>query len=485
MKRHKKILFFLAMVCFKLHAQNVPIDSVTEKKQKEAKKYLLGIGIPKDEPKAFKLYTELAQTADAKAMNMLGKLYSKGLGTALDESQAIYWFSKAAQNGIIEGIYNIGLLYKERPNTPDFEKAYKYFQTAANLGDAQSTYAVAYMHYKGLGCQQDYTKAASLFGVGAFEGRSNSMYFYGLCFRNGYGLLLNQDSVNYWLKKAASKGYRMAINELASTSSENSNTEAKTLSSNLKNDFLAKNRSLNKFHKIDKTTSAKVATGEYEGSLIRYDWSGKNAISTSKLRLKLSYQKGKVTGEWVENDTTVLPLEASINSSSLVFSNMKYVRKDHYSPNKGAKVLFKDANLQWSLNKDTMYLVGNIQMFTVKQNEPDKPIFISLKRYVGQTANIKDQDVVVEDLTLNKESVNIYPNPFVNTITVDFNLKQKSEVSIQLLTLDGKTVFEKKSGILDAGTYTFPLHVKSVQAGTYLLRVLYGTIINTTKMIKL
>lgn len=76
------------------------------------------------------------------------------------------------------------------------------------MGDAQSVYALAYMQYKGLGCLQDYDSAVILFAQGAFLGRDNSMYFYGLCWRNGYGLVKNEDSAKYWLQRPASLGYR-------------------------------------------------------------------------------------------------------------------------------------------------------------------------------------------------------------------------------------------------------------------------------------
>jgi len=477
-----RVLLFLTVACLKLHAQNNVSDSITEAKLKEAKKYLMGIGIPKDETQAFSLYNQLAQTGNPKAMNILGKLYAKGIGVISNENNAFYWFTKATQNGIVEGWYNIALLYKENVNAPDFEKAFKYFDTAANHGDEQSIYAIAYMHYKGLGCQQDYNKAASLFKKGAVSGRANSMYFYGLCWRNGYGLSTNQDSAKYWLQKSAKKGYKMAINELATKEGENNNIQARTLSAKLKNDFLTKNSSLNKFQKIEVNNSSKVVTGEFEGYLIRYDWSGQYAISSSKLQLKLFNQNGQLSGQWIENDTINLRLNAHLNSSSIVFNDMEYNRKDHYNMKKGKNYSFKNANLQWSQNKDTMFLIGNIQMFSIKQNEPDKPIFISLKRYVGKPDVTKGE---ITTLTPLKDEVNAYPNPFVNTITVDFVLKQKSDVQIHLETLDGRIVYEKKSGMLESGAYTFPLYLKNLSSATYLLKVFYGKTIHTTKVVRL
>ena len=123
--------------------------------------------------------------------------------------------------------YKLGVQYKDGSGVPmDYKKAFDYFSQAANLGDVQSVYAVAYMQYKGLGCLQDYKAAALLFAKGAEIGKDNSMYFYGLCWRNGYGVAKNEDSAKYWLQKSADLGYIQAIKELEMTSAENSNDSA-------------------------------------------------------------------------------------------------------------------------------------------------------------------------------------------------------------------------------------------------------------------
>ena len=49
----------------------------------------------------------------------------------------------------------------------DFEMAFYNFSKAASLGDEQSIYAQAYFYFKGLGCNQDYIKAAQMFSRGA------------------------------------------------------------------------------------------------------------------------------------------------------------------------------------------------------------------------------------------------------------------------------------------------------------------------------
>src|SRR5262245_17841589 len=68
----------------------------------------------------------------------------------------------------IKNYYKLALNFKDGKDVAmNYDSAFHYFQKAADLGDAQSIYAVAYMHYKGLGCKQDYDIAASLFYKGA------------------------------------------------------------------------------------------------------------------------------------------------------------------------------------------------------------------------------------------------------------------------------------------------------------------------------
>ena len=83
-----------------------------------------------------------------------------------------------------------------------------------------------YLPSRGLGVTQNYDSAATLFKQCAYLGRDNSEYFLGLCYRNGYGLVQNEDSAQYWLQKSASLDYKLAIQELHSKASENSNTQA-------------------------------------------------------------------------------------------------------------------------------------------------------------------------------------------------------------------------------------------------------------------
>jgi uncharacterized protein len=428
-------------------------------------------------------YESLAVQGNSKAMLMTGKLYKEGIGTETDRQKAAEWFTKAAEAGEVQGWYNLGLLYKDASRTDrDYTKAFGYFTKAAQKGDEQSLYAVAYMHYKGLGCQQDYTKAAGLFARGAALGRSNSMYFYGLCLRNGYGLPKDETKAKQWLEAAAKKGCRMAADELKTPLPENSNEAAKALARQIKSSFTTAGNNLNQYTKIEHSIPANAVEGTYKGHLIKYDWSGQHAISSETLTLQISYENGQLRGQWTEGDSINIPLQAVLTRSAMLFSNTRYSRKDHYSRGKAVMYEIEDARLQWEKRGNTVYLSGNVQMFSAKRNEPEKPVFIALTR--SATTSDNNAQISFADAVTVRDKLTAYPNPFTQNITVEFELKQACEVLTQLLTLEGDVVYTNPAGALKPGIYTITINMGNVAAGTYLLRLQYGGEQKTTKVVK-
>ena len=61
--------------------------------------YGSGIGVEKDEIKAFELYKMAAEKEYAPAQNSLATLYENGKGTEKDLGKAIHLYNKAAENG--------------------------------------------------------------------------------------------------------------------------------------------------------------------------------------------------------------------------------------------------------------------------------------------------------------------------------------------------------------------------------------------------
>ena len=68
--------------------------------------------------------------------------------------------------------------------------------------------------------------------------------------------------------------------------------------------------------------------------------------------------------------------------------------------------------------------------------------------------------------------LNVYPNPFSRTINIYFNLKQKEEIRIDVLSLTGSRISGIKEGELEPGDYTFTWTPgNSISSGIYFCRL--------------
>jgi hypothetical protein len=389
-------------------------------------------------------------------------------------------FSVSAQSGIdsvlnhsISFYYAQGIKFKDGIGVAiDYEKAFKNFSKAAELGDEQSVYAQAYLYFKGLGCNQDYTKAAQLFLRGAKLERDNSMYFYGLCWRNGYGVVKNADSAKYWLSKSAAVGYLQAIKELQIPIGENINDSAFKLVQQINNAAIPDKKITNTFNKIRHyIPTSDLISGIYKGFIIQYDWSGKYITSSKSLELDLNLNDKKVTGLWIEDKSDSIRVNADLSYDSIRFNRMEYRRRDHYSDENGIKYNFQNANLNLVQYGDSIFLAGNLEMFSSQRNEPSKPIFIVLAR-------------ADSSLMSTKLHLRTYPNPFNNLITAQFEIPKADIVEIQILTLDGVTMYRNYAGLLEVGHYSLPVKVGNLSSGTYLLKFTYGKQMQISRIIK-
>jgi hypothetical protein len=380
--------------------------------------------------------------------------------------------SKDSITNLIANYYKLALQFKDGNGvTMDYAKAYSYFTKAADLGDAQSVYAVGYLQYKGLGCVQDYQKAALAFAQGAKTGKDNSMYFYGLCWRNGYGVVTkNEDSAKYWLNKAAAIGYKQAVKELKMTVGENSNDSANALLQQINNAAIPNKTTLNQYTKIQqKLPSSEIITGNYTGWLIQYDWSGTHAVSSKKLQFNIIANDNDLTGKWIEDTKDTVGIKATLSSDSVIFKNTQYHRKDHYSPDTAVLYDFGNARLNLEETNDSVYLAGNVEMFSPERKEPSKPLFVALARKVP---------------LVQKLVVKTYPNPFTSVLNVDFNLPQQAAGEVQLITLTGKLVYRNPAGVLLAGWYSLPVQTGNIANGVYILKLITGNNVTIKKVMK-
>lgn len=433
---------------------------------------------PKYDPdKGFESCKKAAeQDGIPKAMNILAILYSDGVGTIANQEQALFWFQKAAEAGYSNAWYNVGSMYRLGKGTlQNFEKAFECFSKGADKKSVSSIYAKGYMLYKGLGCKQNYDQAFELFKVAASRGSLGSKYMLGVCYRNGYGTAKDLVAAKENLTEAANSGYQFAKEEMMEAEPEFADYQQiqKVYSKSreihqdaIKETFQSGSHRLKRTGKLD---------GTYIGYLVTYDWSGQHIIAKEELTVELiSQANGGFRGIWTEKGKESVDLQGTVTDNEVLFDNTSYSKIDHYSAKKPTEFLFKDARLESVVYNDVAYLVGSLQLWSVKNNEPEKPMSLSLLKN-----NNSSGDNVI-DPTAN--DLVVYPNPFENSFSFNFSLNEQSAVLVSLHTITGTVLYTEKLA-LPAGNHSHTVTV-NLPRGTYFLKVNYGNKTKSSIVIK-
>jgi len=69
----------------------------------------------------------------------------------------------------------------------------------------------------------------------------------------------------------------------------------------------------------------------------------------------------------------------------------------------------------------------------------------------------------------NKISCSVFPNPATNFLNIEFELEKKSEVSIQLISLDGKAIKQIENKAVESGKYSNTFNIENLSLGSYTL----------------
>lgn len=216
-------------------------------------KYANGDEFEKNPYLAFDYYLKSANSGYDQAMVAVGLCYKTGQGVDKDEEIAFDWFTKAADLGFIPAFFQVGVCLLEgvgavqnkkfgleyltramdqgyvRANTyladeyidgrlvrKDSIKARELFEQAAAKEDPYALYKLGEMYAgNGLSVEKNERKAAQYFAKAATLGQPDAEYMLGYYYTLGLGgRKQDMDKAYTLLKRAASKGNRLAISEL-------------------------------------------------------------------------------------------------------------------------------------------------------------------------------------------------------------------------------------------------------------------------------
>jgi TPR repeat protein len=101
--------------------------------------YAEGTGVPKDEDRAFHLFSAGAKLDDPDSLNGLGECYEKEWGVARDDGKAVMLFVRAVSLGNVRALNNLGrMLEQGRGTQPDLQQARELYERGAAAGDKEA-----------------------------------------------------------------------------------------------------------------------------------------------------------------------------------------------------------------------------------------------------------------------------------------------------------------------------------------------------------
>lgn len=489
---------------FQLKAQNEPLD-IGKQYFDMGEFFRWGHGTDRksDTTKAVIAYQKSADLNHPDGIMAMGEMYQEGHGgLTKDLNKAFELFTNAYKSGSGRACYNLGRSYAYGLGCEvDYEKMIFYLNEGIKRNDPTSMYGMGNMLYKGWGIEQSYEKAIAFFEKAAALGSASSNYYLGLCYRNGYGVSKDEQKGREYLGKASNMDYS-AVKELKRNASEMDKSKK------LENEEF---ESPNYFTKAKHTASIGSFAGQWTGHITIYDWSGKHKIDEEKIELNIEVDNDKFEGTGTLNGEPIT-ITGFNNQYGIIFSSGKFDFMDHFMDK--VSLAIKTGSFESFAHGQTSILAGNISLFSITENAPERPAYLVLVRQKQEKNKVKSAiiptaPIATEQILPNKNSdtvapsesivaqtgnsekeqsrekniinqlqdgqINsrVWPVPFKNQLSVQYNLKADSEIEIRLIAMDGRLIDVLTKEKRNPGLQTQQFNL-SVPEGTYVLQILSG-----------
>ncbi|RIB30136.1 hypothetical protein C2G38_606463 [Gigaspora rosea] len=146
-----------------------------------------GIGVEKDNHKAFIYYQKSAEMGHVSGTFQVGYCYDEGIGVEKNKFKATTYYRRL-ETEHANGIYKIGHSYANGIEVEkDEHKAFICYQKSASMGDSDGTNSVGECYLYGEGVEKDEIKAFAYYQKAAEMGSVNAICNLGECYQNGIG----------------------------------------------------------------------------------------------------------------------------------------------------------------------------------------------------------------------------------------------------------------------------------------------------------
>eukprot|EP00271_Cylindrocystis_brebissonii_P006534 TRINITY_DN19309_c0_g1_i1.p1 TRINITY_DN19309_c0_g1~~TRINITY_DN19309_c0_g1_i1.p1 ORF type:complete len:740 (-),score=130.61 TRINITY_DN19309_c0_g1_i1:357-2576(-) len=168
-------------------------------------------GLPRDLAVSAEYFRKAADQGDPLACVHLGEMYTRGAGVEKTYEQAIHWLHKAldAGNGLahLAASNGLGYLHARGFGVPqNYTRALELFMMAASRADSEGQYYLGVMHLHGLGVKKSAVAAMRFFVQAADKSHLASVYQLARMNQKGIGTRQNFHTASILYKAVAERG---------------------------------------------------------------------------------------------------------------------------------------------------------------------------------------------------------------------------------------------------------------------------------------
>ncbi len=181
--------------------------------------YINGDGVERNREEGLRLIKLAADQGYADAQYELALAWHSQVSL---RTQSIALFESAAIHGHLRAQVKLGELYKageigasaatsgHRSHAPHLQRAFEWFNKAAEQGDTDAIFELGQMHAQGLGKKQDFEQAAECYREAASRGHAKAAFNLGFLCAHGQGVDQDDAKAYQWYRISQLQGYAHA-----------------------------------------------------------------------------------------------------------------------------------------------------------------------------------------------------------------------------------------------------------------------------------
>lgn len=227
---------------------------------------------------------------------------------------------------------------------------------------------------------------------------------------------------------------------------------------------------------LDRQTVAKLdVSGKWVGKRMQYSWDHKSFIEVFEYEFDLKQEGNIVTGTSTiltsNGEYGDMRIEGVIVGNQLIFAEKEV--KSAIRP-EGKVWCLKSGSLSFKKDGDNLTLSGETSSFMEVYNYPCSGGVTELKK-VDNSNNLKVLQTAENTVSTVEDNmqISVFPNPFVESATISYNLTKDSKVNVEVYDMTGRNVSNLYQGNQKAGNYTVNFDAKSsgFMSGIFIVKM--------------